>query len=102
MTRKVRTILLWSTACGVALVFAASAYASSPGQSAYAGVGASQLSQVTGPTASTAATGAATASTASTGSLPFTGLDIGVVAAVGISLVGVGFVIRRTARTQKD
>lgn len=98
MTRKVRTILLWGTACGVALVFAASAYASSPGQSAYAGVGATQLSQVTGPTASAAAT----ATTASTGSLPFTGMDIGVVAAVGISLVGVGFVIRRTTRTQKD
>ena len=41
---------------------------------------------------------ATTTTTTGTGSLPFTGLDVGLLVAGGGSLAGLGFVIRRTAR----
>jgi hypothetical protein len=84
---------MWGAACSLVLVFAVSANAASPGETTYAGVGAAQVSQITHEPSATAA---------STSSLPFTGMDVGLVAAVGISLVGVGFVIRRSARADKS
>ncbi|MDO9353214.1 MAG: hypothetical protein Q7T55_05935 [Solirubrobacteraceae bacterium] len=38
--------------------------------------------------------------TTSTGSLPFTGLEAGLIAAAGLGLVGTGLVLRRAAREQ--
>ncbi len=38
----------------------------------------------------------------STGTLPFTGLDVGVVAAIGLGLAGLGFATRRATRTVGD
>jgi hypothetical protein len=38
---------------------------------------------------------AATAAPESSGTLPFTGLDVGILAAVAVALVGTGFVLRR-------
>ena len=37
-----------------------------------------------------------------TSSLPFTGLDVAAIAAVGIGLVGAGFAVRKAARTGQD
>jgi len=37
--------------------------------------------------------------TSSTGTLPFTGLDVGVMAAIGLGLAGLGFATRRATRT---
>lgn len=39
------------------------------------------------------------APTSSASSLPFTGLDLAAFAAIGVGLVGAGFVIRRAAKT---
>jgi hypothetical protein len=41
--------------------------------------------------------GTITTTTTGTGSLPFTGLDVGLLLAGGGSLAGLGFVIRRTS-----
>lgn len=39
-----------------------------------------------------------TTSTTSTGTLPFTGLDVGLLVAGGGSLLGLGFLLRRTSK----
>jgi hypothetical protein len=39
-----------------------------------------------------------TTGTTSTGTLPFTGLDVGLLVAGGGSLLGLGFVLRRTSK----
>jgi len=39
-----------------------------------------------------------TTETTSTGTLPFTGLDVGLLAAGGATLLGAGFVVRRLGR----
>jgi hypothetical protein len=44
---------------------------------------------------------AAAPQVADSGSLPFTGLDLGVVLAAGLLLLGSGFVLRRTTRQQR-
>ena len=36
----------------------------------------------------------------SSGNLPFTGLDVGIVVLMGIALVGTGFLLRRSTRSQ--
>jgi hypothetical protein len=43
-----------------------------------------------------------TTSTTSTGTLPFTGLDVGLLVAGGGSLLGLGFVLRRTSKHPED
>lgn len=57
----------------------------------------------TSPSASgTLPTAAATpAAEISEGALPFTGLDVGVIAALAITLMGLGLVLRRTTRTNE-
>jgi hypothetical protein len=50
----------------------------------------------------TAAQTTATTSPASTGTLPFTGLDVGLLAAGGGTLLGAGLVVRRLARGSTD
>lgn len=37
-----------------------------------------------------------------TGELPFTGLDVAAIAAVGIGLVGAGFAVRKASRAGED
>lgn len=61
----------------VALALAAPALAASPGQDAYGGTGASQVTA---------------------GSLPFTGLNLLTLIAVAAALIGTGFVVRRSVR----
>jgi len=48
---------------------------------------------------SSPSTSASSGTSSSTGTLPFTGLDVGVVAAIGLGLAGLGFATRRATRT---
>lgn len=87
--RKVVIIGLCSILLGVA---AAPALAnSSPSQGTYGGTAASQLSQVQ-----------SVSSTTSAGTLPFTGLNVAVVAVVAVALVGSGFVLRMRTRSDRS
>jgi hypothetical protein len=81
----------------VALAVAAPAYAQNAVSDAYAGRGGGIVGTVdsgNGPTASTPQE----VKVADNGSLPFTGLDIGLLALGGVALVGVGVGLRRFAR----
>ena len=84
--------LLLLCLCAILLGTAAPALANSPSQGAYGGTGNNQLSQVQSNTSDT------TASSSST--LPFTGLNVPVVAAIAVALLGTGVVLR--IRTRAD
>lgn len=77
--------------CAILLGTAAPALANSPSQGAYGGTGNNQLSQVQGTTSNS------NASTSS--SLPFTGLNVPVLAGIAIVLLGTGVVLRIRTRT---
>ncbi len=96
---RLRTSLVLALVCGLVLAFSTSAFAESPAGDVYGGVGASQEIQATSPEGNDATTSQAVEST---GSLPFTGLDVGLVAIVGIGLGGVGLVIRRSLASRTD
>lgn len=95
--------------CGVALASASPALASggssNPSSSTYGGQANSQLSQVQGQNTNTTPggpTGPTALSSGSAASLPFTGLNVGLVAAIAIALVGGGFVLRTRSRPRAD
>ena len=69
--------------CAILLGTAAPALANSPSQGAYGGTGNNQLSQVQSNTASK-----------SSGSLPFTGLNVPVLAGIAALLAGAGLALR--------
>jgi hypothetical protein len=73
----------------VTLLVAAPAYAQNPTQDAYSITAAKVQEQVS-----------STGSGESSGSLPFTGLQLTVVLAAGIVLLGTGLVVRRMSRSQ--
>jgi hypothetical protein len=84
----------------VALAVAAPAYAQNAVSDVYAGRGGGIVGTVesgNGPTASTPQQVQAT-NPSGNGSLPFTGLDVGLLALGGVALVGVGVGLRRFAR----
>jgi hypothetical protein len=83
-----RTTLL-AVVCGMMLAVAAPALASGPTEGAYAGPGANQISSVQN-----------TEATSDSGTLPFTGLNLGLVAVVAVALVGAGFGLRRQTRRE--
>jgi len=58
----------------------------------------SAISQGQGPTGSTLPVSSTTTSTTSAGSLPFTGLDLGLLVIGGASLLGAGVFARRLSR----
>jgi hypothetical protein len=86
----------------LALVAVAPAYGQSASTDAYAGKSGGVLGAVNsgGGNSGTpsAPAPARQVQTSSTGSLPFTGLDVGLLALGGIGLVGVGVGLRRFAR----
>jgi hypothetical protein len=83
--------------CALCLGIAAPAWAnSSPTEGAYGGTGANQVSQVQDTTAARSPTATTSAAT-----LPFTGIDVGLVAAVAVVLVGSGLILRRRADTDR-
>ncbi|MGN6188754.1 MAG: hypothetical protein ACTHOE_07635 [Conexibacter sp.] len=95
-----KRLALLMAVVAVALALAAPAYAQNAVSDAYAGKGGGIVGTVeggNGPTASTPQQVKAVNSSNS-GSLPFTGLDIGLLAVGGIALVGVGVGLRRFAR----
>jgi hypothetical protein len=75
-----RTTVFAVLLCSVMLAIAAPALADSPTQDAYSGTGAGQVSQAQ--------------ATSSAKTLPFTGIDLGALAVVGVVLFGTGFVLR--------
>jgi hypothetical protein len=85
-----RTTLL-AVVCGMMLAVAAPALASGPTEGAYAGPGANQISSVQNTSAE---------ATSDSGTLPFTGLNLGLVAVVAVALVGAGFGLRRQTRRE--
>lgn len=94
-----KRLALLMAVVALALVVAAPAYASNAVSDAYAGkgggiVGAVDHGDGNGPAAPTQQVVASTGN----GSLPFTGLDIGLLALGGCALVGVGIGLRRFAR----
>jgi hypothetical protein len=95
----------------MALVLAAPAFAQTATQDGYSGVAGQVQAQVdeesSAPVAVTATDSgggggggstASTASTGSTGSLPFTGLDVALLAGAGLLLAGAGLGMRRLTR----
>lgn len=86
---KLRLLLVVLCSLAIALASASLAFAQGPTQSAYSGPGASQISQV-GTTADSQAT------------LPFTGMDLGLIAVVAVVLVGTGVVLRRVTKGSTD
>jgi hypothetical protein len=78
----------------LSLALASPAFGESATQDAYGGIAGSQ--EFTGGSGSNAALASDT--TSESGTLPFTGLDVGLIALVGVGLVGTGLVIRRTNR----
>jgi hypothetical protein len=87
----------------LALAAAAPAYASSAVGDSYGGRGGGIVGTVDsgdggGPPPAPAPQQTQVASTNDDGSLPFTGLDVGLLALGGVALVGVGVGLRRFAR----
>lgn len=95
-----KRLALLMAVVAIALAIAAPAYAQNAVSDTYAGKGGGIVGTVesgNGPTASTPQQVQATNPSGS-GSLPFTGLDIGLLAIGGVALVGVGVGLRRFAR----
>jgi hypothetical protein len=96
-----RSIPLVASIVVLALAFATSAWAQSPAQSAYSGVGADQISQATQPVSEVESTTTPTTAS-STGSLPFTGLDLGAIVLAGAVLGGTGLMLRRWSKSSTN
>jgi hypothetical protein len=78
--------------CVLALSVAGSAFAQTPTGDAYGGLAGVQQ----GP----GDNGGPTVTTSDSGTLPFTGLELGVFALVGAGLLGTGLIMRRTLRSR--
>jgi hypothetical protein len=76
--------------CGFVLAVAAPAWAQNPAQNAYAPSSVNELSEVQASSTSEAST------------LPFTGIDVLGIAAVGVVLLGAGVVVRHQTRSRLD
>lgn len=90
-----KRLALLMAVVAVALALAAPAYAQNAVSDTYAGKGGGIVGTVEG------GNGPSTpqqVQTSNDGSLPFTGLDIGLLALGGVALVGVGVGLRRVAR----
>lgn len=91
---------LFATLFAALLIVPAPAFAASATQDAYDGNDV-QNETDTGTNDDTQPdTQDASPSTTSNGSLPFTGLEAGLIAAAGIGLAGTGIVLRRSTREQ--
>jgi hypothetical protein len=93
-----KRLALLMAVVAVALAVAAPAYAQNATSDAYAGKGGGIVGTVDSGNGPTASTPQAVQNTNGNGSLPFTGLDIGLLAIGGVALVGVGVGLRRFAR----
>jgi hypothetical protein len=81
--RLIKTMMV-ALVCAVVLAMAAPAFAeTSPAETAYGGEGGTQVVQTTE-------------------SLPFTGINVGVIVGLGVVLLGAGIVVRRRVVTGND
>lgn len=90
-----KRLALLMAVVALALVVAVPAYGQSAVTDTYAGEGGGIVGNVEGGNGPTAPTQTVSSSG---GSLPFTGLDLGLLALGGVTLVGVGVGLRRVAR----
>jgi hypothetical protein len=88
---RIRKAAVLAFFCAIVLSCAAPAFAQTPAQSAYSGVGAGSVSQTDG-----------TLSSESSSTLPFTGINVGAIAMLGFVLAGTGIVLRRQAKPDAD
>ncbi|HEX7290074.1 MAG TPA: hypothetical protein VF250_03005 [Conexibacter sp.] len=93
-----KRLALLMAVVAIALAAAAPAYAGNAVSDTYAGRGGGIVGTVDSGNGPTASTPQQVQNTSGNGSLPFTGLDIGLLALGGVALVGVGIVLRRVAR----
>ncbi|HEU4702895.1 MAG TPA: hypothetical protein VFS37_10470 [Conexibacter sp.] len=93
-----KRLALLMAVVAVALAVAAPAYAQNAVSDAYAGRGGGIVGTVDSGNGPTASPPQQVQATNDSGSLPFTGLDIGLLALGGVALVGVGVGLRRFAR----
>jgi hypothetical protein len=108
----VRSTRVIAVSLAVLGLSAAPALATDPAQDGYNAMpiavppSQSQSPQVEGasvtnsPAAASAPVAATTRPTSAGSSLPFTGLDVGIVAAVAVLLLGLGFALRRGTRAE--
>jgi hypothetical protein len=100
---KLKTAVSLAVICAV-LVVPSAALAASPTQDAYSGVAGVQQSSGTPPTAQVVPVAAEVAPVSTEevetagGTLPFTGLEVGLIALVGAALLGGGVVLYRLNR----
>lgn len=94
----------------LALAFASSAFGQSATEDAYGGTAGTQQFGGGGGNGTggggggepeAVMTSSSTSSSSSSGSLPFTGLDLGLIALAGGALVGTGLLVRRTTQTAR-
>jgi hypothetical protein len=95
-----KRLALFMVVVAVALVAVAPAYGQSAATDAYGGKGGGVLGAVNsgGGGKGPSAPAQQVQTTSGSGSLPFTGLDVGLLALGGVGLVGVGIGLRRFAR----
>ena|SRR5689334_23505271 len=93
-----KRLALLMAVVAVALAIAAPAYAANAVNDTYGGRGGGIVGTVDSGNGPTASTPQQVQATGDSGSLPFTGLDIGLLAIGGVALVGVGVGLRRFAR----
>ncbi len=94
---KTRTISILA-ALVVMLVVAAPAFAQTASQSGYSGQGGQVQGQVDEDSTTPVAVVESGGSDSGGGSLPFTGLDVGLLAGAGLLLAGAGIGMRRLTR----
>jgi hypothetical protein len=97
MTKCVARLTVLALPALLAAILAAGALAGSPSSAVYGNTGA-KVDAALAPATSSAPTAAQAASTTGSSTLPFTGLDLGVICAAGVLLIGVGFTLRRVTR----
>lgn len=108
---RLKTVIAALVAC-IALGLPSTALATSPTQDAYGGIAGQQEGGGNSPSqavvnateTSSAVPAVAVAETpaSSSGTLPFTGLEVGVIAVVGLCLIGGGVALYRTSRSRRD
>lgn len=93
-----RKITLFIAVALMSLAMSAPAFGASATEEAYGGPAGTQ--QFSGDANDPSA--AVTGTVSDSGTLPFTGLELALMAAAGIALVGTGVVVRRASRTNGE
>lgn len=95
-----RKITLFVAVALMSLALSAPAFGASATEDAYGGAAGTQ--QFSGEGNGNEPSAAVTGTVSDSGTLPFTGLELALMAAAGIGLVGTGIVVRRASRTNSE